>query len=166
DSHARFLWYVLSRLFFLTGLQMLLLSMCTPTLRLAKCYVKTGDLERAEQTLALAPPNQADGGPIASARAALDLARKSDDAGDIEALRAQAAKTPDDAQAQFDLALALNAGGKREEALDVLLGIVAKNRTWNEDAARKQLVQFFDVWGADDPVTISGRMRLSSLLFA
>ncbi|MEM7191461.1 MAG: thioredoxin, partial [Pseudomonadota bacterium] len=57
---------------------------------LAKCYVKTGDLERAEQTLALAPPNQADSGPITNARAALDLARKSDDAGDIEALRAQA----------------------------------------------------------------------------
>ncbi|MEM7399197.1 MAG: thioredoxin [Pseudomonadota bacterium] len=133
---------------------------------LAKCYVKTGDLERAEQTLALAPPNKADSGPILAAQSALDLARKSNDAGDIDAARAKAELAPNDPQAQFDLALALNAGGDREGALDVLLSIVAKNRSWNDDAARKQLVQFFEVWGPGDPATTSGRQRLSSLLFA
>jgi len=133
---------------------------------LAKCYVKTGDLERAEQTLALAPPNKADSGPIAAAQSALDLARKSSDAGDIDSARAKAAQAPDDSQAQYDLALALNAGGDREGALDVLLSIVAKNRNWNDDAARKQLLQFFEVWGPSDPATTSGRQRLSSLLFA
>lgn len=133
---------------------------------LAKCYVKTGDLERAEQTLALAPPDKADSPSIAAVRSALDLARKSDEAGDVDALRAKAAKAPEDLQAQFDLALALNANGDREGALDTLLALVAKNRSWNEEAARKQLVQFFEVWGPADPATTSGRQRLSSLLFA
>ena len=133
---------------------------------LAKCYVKTGDLERAEQTLALAPPDKADSPSIAAVRSALDLARKSEEAGDVDALRAKAAQAPEDLQAQFDLALALNANGDREGALDTLLALVAKNRSWNEEAARKQLVQFFEVWGPADPATTSGRQRLSSLLFA
>ncbi|ODS01264.1 co-chaperone YbbN [Methyloceanibacter methanicus] len=133
---------------------------------LAKCYVTTGDLERAEQTLALAPPDKTESAPITAARSALDLARKSDKAGDVDALRAKAAQAPGDLQAQFDLALALNASGDREGALDALLAIVAKNRSWNDDAARKQLVQFFEVWGPADPATTSGRQRLSSLLFA
>lgn len=133
---------------------------------LAKCYVKMGDLERAEQTLALAPAGKADSAPIAAAQSALDLARKSNDAGDVDALRAKAAQSPNDPQVQFDLALALNAAGDRDGALDALLSIVAKNRSWNDDAARKQLVQFFEVWGPSDPATTSGRQRLSSLLFA
>ncbi len=132
-----------------------------------KCYIKTGDLDQgAEQTLALAPPDKTDSAPVASARAALDLARKAGDAGDVDALRATLAQNPDDPQTRFDLALALNASGDRTGALDALLAIVAKNRTWNDDAARKQLVQFFEAWGAADPATASGRQRLSSLLFA
>ncbi len=133
---------------------------------LSRCYVKTGDLDRAEQTLALAPPDKADDAAIAAAKSALDLARKSNEAGDIDDLRAKAAQAPDDPQAQFDLALALNAAGDREGATDALLSVVAKNRSWNDDAARKQLLQFFEVWGASDPATTSGRQRLSSLLFA
>jgi putative thioredoxin len=133
---------------------------------LAKCYIKTGDLARAEQTLGLVPPAKAESAPVASARAALELARKAPSAGDIEALRAKLAGDPSDAQARFDLALALNAKGDRSGALDELLALVAKNRSWNDDAARKQLVQLFDAWGASDPATITGRQRLSSLLFA
>ncbi|HEY6655762.1 MAG TPA: tetratricopeptide repeat protein, partial [Methyloceanibacter sp.] len=67
---------------------------------------------------------------------------------------------------RFDLALALNAKGDRQSALDELLTIIAKDRAFNDDAARKQLLQLFDAWGANDPATISGRQRLSSLLFA
>jgi putative thioredoxin len=74
--------------------------------------------------------------------------------------------TPGDPQARFDLALALNAKGDRQGALDELLTLVAKNRAWNDDAARRQLVQFFEAWGPADPVTTTGRQRLSSLLFA
>ena len=133
---------------------------------LAKCYIKTGDLARAEQTLALVPPAKADSAPVASARAALELARKAPSTGDIEALRAKLAANPQDAQSRFDLALALNAKGDRNGALDELLALVAKNRSWNEDAARKQLLQLFDAWGTSDPAAIAGRQRLSSLLFA
>ena len=133
---------------------------------LAKCYIKTGDLTRAEQTLALVPPAKADSAPVASARAALELARKAPAAGEIDALRAKLAADPKDAQARFDLALALNAKGDRKGALDELLTLVAKNRSWNDDAARKQLLQLFEAWGPSDPSTITGRQRLSSLLFA
>jgi putative thioredoxin len=133
---------------------------------LTKCYIKTGDLDRAEQTLALVLPAQADSSHIASARAALELARQAGKAGDVDALRARVDADPNDQQARFDLALALNAKGDRQGALDPLLAIVAKNRAWNDDAARKQLVQFFEAWGPADPATTSGRQRLSSLLFA
>jgi len=133
---------------------------------LAKCYIKTGDLTRAEQTLALVPPAKADSAPVASARAALELARKAPAAGEIDALRAMLAADPKDAQARFDLALALNAKGDSKGALDELLTLVAKNRSWNDDAARKQLLQLFDAWGPSDPSTVTGRQRLSSLLFA
>lgn len=133
---------------------------------LAKCYIKTGDLTRAEQTLALVPPAKADSAAVASARAALELSRKAPAAGEIDALRAKLAADSKDAQARFDLALALNAKGDRKGALDELLILVAKNRSWNDDAARKQLLQLFDAWGPSDPSTVTGRQRLSSLLFA
>src|SRR5215467_5393830 len=117
---------------------------------LAKCYIKTGDLTRAEQTLALVPPAKADSAPVASASATLELARKAPAAGEIDALRAMLAADPKDAQARFDLALALNAKGDSKGARDELLTLVAKNRSWNDDAARKQLLQLFDAWGPSD----------------
>ncbi|MCR4282423.1 MAG: tetratricopeptide repeat protein, partial [Bauldia sp.] len=76
------------------------------------------------------------------------------------------AANPKDHQAGFDLALVLNGKGDREGALDRLLEIVASDRRWEEEKARKQLVQFFEAWGPTDPATLSGRRRLSSLLFA
>ena len=133
---------------------------------LVKCYVKTGDLTRAEHTLALVPPAKVDSAPVASARAALELARKAPSPGEIDALRAKLDADPNDAQARFDLALALNAKGDRIGAAEELLTLVARHRNWNDDAARKQLVQLFEAWGANDPATIAGRQRLSSLLFA
>ena len=133
---------------------------------LAKCYIKTDDLARAEQTLALVPPARAEAAPVASARAALELARKAVVTGDVETLRATLAAEPKEPQTRFDLALALNAKGDRNGALDELLTLVAKNRSWNDDAARKQLLQLFDAWGPADPATVSGRQKLSSLLFA
>ncbi|MGC2409431.1 MAG: thioredoxin [Methyloceanibacter sp.] len=133
---------------------------------LAKCYIKTGDLTRAEQTLALVPPVKVDSAPVASARASLELARKAATAGDVETLRAKTEANPNDTQSRFDLALALNARGDRQGALDELLTIIRKDRAFNDDGARKQLLQLFDAWGGSDAATISGRQRLSSLLFA
>jgi putative thioredoxin len=133
---------------------------------LARCYIKTGDLARAEQTLAFVPPSKADSAAVASARAALELARKSASAGDVESLRAKLEANASNHQTRFDLALALNAKGDHQGALDELLAIVRKDRLWNDQAARKQLVQLFDAWGPKDPITVAGRQKLSSLLFS
>ena len=133
---------------------------------LAKCYIKAGDLDRAEQTLALVPAAKAESAPVAAARAMLELARKAPSKGDVAMLKARIEADPNDHQARFDLALALNAKGDRDDALEELLTIIRKQRAWNDDAARKQLLQLFDAWGTEDPAAVSGRHKLSSILFA
>jgi putative thioredoxin len=133
---------------------------------LARCYVETGALEQAKQTLALVPENKRNDSSVAAARAALELAEQAGSLGPISELEQKLATDPLDHQARYDLAIALNAQGKREQALDHLLDIVRRNRQWNDDAARKQLVQFFDAWGPTDEMTVSGRRRLSTLLFS
>ena len=85
---------------------------------------------------------------------------------ELNELEQKVAANPLDHQARFDLATALNASGKRSEAIHQLLEIVKRDRKWNEDGARKQLVQFFEAWGGADEATIEGRKRLSSILFA
>jgi putative thioredoxin len=133
---------------------------------LARCYLKSGDLERAEQTIALVPPDKARGAAIESVRAAIELARKAQESGDSSELDAKVKANPADHQARYDLAVALAAKGRKADAVDHLLEIVRRQRNWNEEAARKQLVQFFEAWGPKDAATIEGRKRLSSLLFA
>jgi putative thioredoxin len=133
---------------------------------LARCYVETGAIEQAKQTLALVPDAKRNEAPVAAARAALELAEQAASLGPLSELEQKVAANPLDHQARFDLALALNAKGRREEALDHLLEIVKRDRKWKDDAARKQLIQFFDAWGPADEVTITGRRRLSSILFA
>lgn len=133
---------------------------------LAKCYIHTGDFDRAEQTLALIPPIKQTSDAYRSARAALDLAKKAGAKQDLKGLEQAIARNPQDWDSRFKLAIALNAKGQRQEALDHLFEIVRKDRAWNDDAARKQLVELFDAWGPKDPLTLSGRQRLSSLLFA
>jgi len=133
---------------------------------LARCYLKSGDLERAEQTIKLVPPGKEDSAPIAGVRAAIALKRQADSAGDIDPLRAAVAGNPADHQARYDLAVALAAAGEHGAAVDELMEIMRRDRKWNDEAARKQLVQFFDAWGSDDPVTLDGRRRLSALLFS
>jgi len=133
---------------------------------LAKCYIATGDFGRAEQTLALVPPAKQTAEAYLSAKAALELAKKAGPVADIAALEQAVAANPAGWDARFKLAIALNAKGRRQAAMDELFEIVRKDRAWNEDAARKQLVEFFEAWGAKDPLTQAGRQRLSSLLFA
>ena len=103
---------------------------------------------------------------VAAARAALELAEQSKNIGPVDELEQKVAANPLDHQARFDLALALNGQGKRAEALGQLIAIVKRDRKWNDDGARKQLVQFFDAWGPTDEATIEGRRQLSSILFA
>jgi putative thioredoxin len=133
---------------------------------LARCYVETGAVEQAKQTLALVPEAKRNDAAVVAAKAALDLVEQAKSLGPVAELEAKVAADPLDHQARFDLALALNGKGKRLEALDHLVSIVRRDRKWNDDGARKQLVQFFDAWGPADEATIEGRRRLSSILFA
>jgi putative thioredoxin len=133
---------------------------------LARCYVETGAFEQAKQTLAMVPQTKHNEAPVAAARAALEIAEQAKSLGPIVELEQKVAANPLDHQARFDLALALNAKGRRADALDHLIEIVRRDRKWNDDGARRQLVQFFDAWGPTDETTIAGRRRLSSILFA
>jgi putative thioredoxin len=133
---------------------------------LTRCYVATGALDRARQTLALVPDAKANDAAVVAARAALELAEQAKTLGPLADLEQKVAANPLDHQARFDLALALNGNGRRLEALEQLIAIVRRDRKWNDDGARKQLVQFFDAWGPTDEATIEGRKRLSSILFA
>jgi putative thioredoxin len=133
---------------------------------LARCYVETGAIEQAKQTLALVPEAKRNEAPVAAARAALELSEQAKSLGPIAELEQKVAANALDHQARFDLALALNGKGRRQEALDQLIEIVKRDRKWNDDGARKQLVQLFDAWGPADEATIAGRRRLSSILFA
>jgi putative thioredoxin len=133
---------------------------------LARCYVETGALEQAKQTLALVPEAKANEAAVAAARAALEVAEQAKSVGPLDELEAKVAANPLDHQARFDLATALNANGQRADAVNHLLEIVRRDRTWNEDGARKQLVQFFEAWGPTDEATVEGRKRLSSILFS
>jgi putative thioredoxin len=133
---------------------------------LVRCYVQTGALDRARQTLAMVPAAKQSDPAVAAARAALELAEQAKTVGPLAELEQKVAANPLDHQARFDLALALNGDGRRHDALENLLAIVKRDRKWNDDAARKQLVQFFDAWGPTDEATVEGRKLLSSILFA
>jgi len=133
---------------------------------LVRCYVQTGALEQARQTLAMVPEAKRNDTAIVAAKAALDLAEQAKTLGPIAELEQKVAANPLDHQARFDLALALNGKGRRMDALEQLIAIVKRDRKWNDDGARKQLVQFFDAWGPADEATVEGRKRLSSILFA
>jgi putative thioredoxin len=133
---------------------------------LARAYLKTGALEQAKQTLALVPESKRSDPAVAAARAGIELAEQATSVGPVGELEQKVAANPLDHQARLDLALALAAKGKRTEAVDQLLEIVRRDRKWNDDAARKQLVQLFEAWGSTDEATVDGRRRLSSILFA
>jgi putative thioredoxin len=133
---------------------------------LARCYLKSGDAARAEQTLELVPPDKRDSAPVASARAALELAKVAGKAGDIGKLKAQVEAQPANHQARLDYAIALAAGGNKSEAAEQLLESFRRDRKWNDEAARKQLLKLFDAWGPKDPATLEGRRKLSSILFS
>ncbi len=132
---------------------------------LARCAIETGELEQAKALLDQVPADKQTDRAVVAARAALDLAEQAADLGPIHELEQRLVENPADHQARFDLAVALNAKGQREEATDQLLDIFKRDRNWNEDGARKQLVQFFEAWGPMDEATIAGRRKLSSLLF-
>jgi len=134
---------------------------------LARAYIARNDLERAKQTLDRAPKESAGHAEIAAARASLELAEAGSKAkGALGELKARIERDPKDFEARYELASALFAAGEREAGVDELLEIIRRNRAWNEEAARKQLLKFFEAMGPTDPLTIAARKRLSSILFA
>ncbi|MCB1472308.1 MAG: co-chaperone YbbN [Rhodobiaceae bacterium] len=133
---------------------------------LAKALVELGDTAQAREVLASAPQEIQSEGAIVSAQAAIDLAEKAADFGDTAGLLAQLDANPANHQARFDLAMSLNARGEREAAARELVEIVRRDRNWDDDGARRQLLQFFEVWGPKDEATQEGRRMLASVLFS
>jgi len=133
---------------------------------LAQCYVGAGELERARQALDLVPEDKRTEDAYSAANAALELAEQAAALGDLAEFQDRIAKDPLDLQARFDLALGLNGKGDKEGAVDQLIEIVRRDREWNEDGARKQLLQFFEAWGFKDPASAYGRRKLSAVLFS
>jgi putative thioredoxin len=134
---------------------------------LIRALMALGQEDQAREALSQVPEKIAEHAEIAGARSALALAEEGREAtGQLQSLQARVAADPKDLEARYDLATALNATGEREQAADQLLEIVRRNRTWNEDAARLQLLKFFEAWGFDDPATTAARRKLSSVLFS
>jgi putative thioredoxin len=133
---------------------------------LARCYLKSGDVERARKTLQLVRPDGAEDEAIRAVEAEVKLREQAANAGDAGGLRTKLEANPNDHQARYDLALALDAKGDRIGALEALLDIVRRDRNWNEQAARKHLVTLFEAMGPTDSRTIDARRKLSSILFA
>lgn len=134
------------------------------TAGLANCLIKLGDLENAEQVLSGA--ENKDEVEISAALANLEMAKQLGEIGDIEVLKNNVEKDETNHQARFDLALALWALGERDDAADHLLYIIANDKEWQDDGARKQLIKFFEIAGPMDPFTVSARRKLSSFLFS
>ncbi|MGZ0246493.1 MAG: tetratricopeptide repeat protein, partial [Alphaproteobacteria bacterium] len=133
---------------------------------LARALVGLGEIDQAMEILAQVPEDQANHADVAIARAAIELAQQSAAVGDLSPLEAAVAADPKNHQARFDLAVGMFGAGRREEAIDHLVEIMKIDRTWNEDAARQQLIQFFETMNPTDDATIAGRRKMSAVLFS
>ncbi len=133
---------------------------------LARVAIERDALDEARALLDAVPAKQTNAPAVAAARAALALKEQAGSVGDLAFLLARVENAPTDHQARYDLAVALNAAGRREAAAQELLNIIKRERGWNDDAARKMLLQLFESWGPLDPVTRDARKQLSAFLFA
>lgn len=133
---------------------------------LIRCHLALGELDQAQAFADAAPAPIAKAKEIEAARAQIELARQAANAGPETELRAAVEANPADHQARFDLALALHAAGKVDEAVDQLLDLFRRDREWNGGAARAQLMTIFEALKPQDPIVLKGRRRLSSMIFA
>jgi len=133
---------------------------------LIRAFTAAGEIASAKKIAASVPAAAERDPTVIAAKAALELAEQAAAVGDFADLHKALAADPADHQARFDLAIALNGKGEREAAADQLLEIIKRDRNWNEDGARKQLLQFFDAWGLMDPATLTARRKLSGLMFS
>lgn len=132
---------------------------------LVRTFIAAGQVDEARALVNEAPDEIAKNPNFSEARTALELA-EAKPGGSLADLKAKVEKNPADYQARYDLALAQFAAGEKEEGMDSLIEIIRKKRDWNEEAARKQLLKFFDALGPADPLTLQGRRKLSSVLFS
>ncbi|MEM7171729.1 MAG: thioredoxin [Pseudomonadota bacterium] len=133
---------------------------------LVACHIGKEDIVGARELIDSFDEEVTNSSEFAAVIAQLELAESAASAGPLDELMARVAAHENDHQARFDLAMAQQAAGRSEDAAESLLEIVSRDRTWNDDGARKQLLTFFEAWGATDPLTVSTRRRLSSLLFS
>jgi putative thioredoxin len=130
-------------------------------------YIASGQNEKARTHIDALPPEVAKLAEIVAIRAILDLTQEADEtSGEVPELQARVTENANDHQARFDLAIALYAAKQIEAAIDELLILVERDRKWNDEAARKQLLKIFEALGHADPFTVEARRRLSSLLFS
>ena len=133
---------------------------------LVQCYIALGDVDQAEAVLNGAPDAISKSAELDAVRAQIALARQAANAGPVAELTAAVEADPANHQARFDLATALHANGKTQEAVDQLLELFRRDREWNEGAAKAQLFQIFEALKPNDPIVIAGRRKLSSMIFA
>ncbi len=133
---------------------------------LARCCIETDNLAGAQELIDTLSDEERGDTAFASVLSALELSEKASQAGDLAPLQAAVDANPKDHEARYNLALALYAGGQTEEAIDALIEIIRQDRSWNDDAARLELLKFFEAIGPTDPVTMEGRKKLSSILFS
>lgn len=132
---------------------------------LARAHIAIGDIEQAGRILEKVKPEDIDHESITAAKSSFALAQKSASVGDLSKMESRIQQSPDDHAVRFDLALALHGAGRKSEAVGQFLEIVRRAPQWNEQAARKQLLELFEAYGSNDAATIEGRKKLSALLF-
>ena len=133
---------------------------------MARTFLKAGEPEQAQAALDAVPEAERKGADYTSTLAALKLITEAAQLSHADELADRLARNPDDHQARFDLAVRYNAEGRRLEAAEALVALMRRDRTWNEDGARKKLLELFEAWGPKDPATLKGRRLLSSVLFS
>lgn len=135
-------------------------------LGMTKVFLAAEDTEQAQAVLDTMPEAERKGDAYNALVQSLKLLGEAADLGETDELAARLAQNPDDHQARFDLAVKYNADGRRIEAAETLVALMKRDRTWNEDGARKKLLELFEAWGPKDPATLKGRRLLSALLFS
>ena len=133
---------------------------------IARYHLQTGDLEQAKELLGQVEAKDKTNAEVVAVQASIDLAEKAKEAGPVDDLKAKAAADPKDMQTRLDLTMAYWANNQRQEAIDELLAMIKADRKWNEEAARQQLLKFFEALGFADPLSVDGRKRLSTILFS
>ena len=133
---------------------------------LAGLLLDSGDSDGAAAILDRIPADKRNQASVAALLARIELEKQVSGLGDFAEAEARVIANPKDLQARYDLALMQNARGMRDQAAESLLSIVKADRTWNEAAARGQLLKFFEAWGPTDETTLAARRKLSSLLFS